>query len=39
MLFICLTSYPEIVYTTVCNPAGDWEPHPIDICLGMYAIH
>ena len=36
MSFICLTSDPETVYTTVCNQEGDWEPHPTDICqLGM----
>ena len=38
MLFICLTSHPKLVYTTVCTLAGDWEPRPIDVCLGMYAI-
>ena len=36
MLFICLTSHPETVYTTVCNLAGVWEPHPVDVCSGMY---
>ena len=39
--FICLTSYPEtaIIYTTVCNQTGVWEPDPIDICqLGRCII-
>ena len=32
MFFICLTSDPEVVYTTICNQEGDWEPRPADIC-------
>ena len=40
--FVCLTAHPEtaaVVYTSICNQAGFWEPLPTDICqLGMYMI-
>ena len=38
--FVCLTAHPEtaaVVYTSICNEDGFWEPLPTDICqLGMY---
>ena len=30
--FVCLTALTAVVYTSICNQTGDWEPLPTDIC-------